>query len=78
MAKFVVTLDKNKCIGAGECENTSSLWKVNNDGKSELGGSKLNPSTGLFELEVSEEEFEKQKMVQDRCPSQCIKAIKIG
>lgn len=70
---FKIIYDKRECIGAGECEKISpERWKVNNEGKSELKGSSIN-AQGVFELELPDEEYKKQKEVSEACPSGCIK-----
>ncbi|RMF05307.1 ferredoxin [Candidatus Woesearchaeota archaeon] len=75
--KCKIIYNRNECIGAGECEALDpDLWKVDNTGKANLSGAK-ELSSGVFELELSEEEFEKQKEIASSCPAGCIKVVKV-
>jgi len=66
--------DKEACVGAGECEALSKLWRLK-DGRAELLGSKQN-SNGLFELELDDDEACRQEAVIGSCPVGCIKLVK--
>jgi len=75
---YKIIYDKESCIGAGECEAISkNFWKVDNTGKAVLNGATLNKETGLYELEISDEEYNTQKNVAGSCPIACIKIEKI-
>ncbi len=75
---YKLIYDKNSCIGAGECEAIAkNFWKVNNEGFAELKGSTLNKKTGMYELEISDDDVETQKIVVGSCPISCIRLEKI-
>lgn len=77
MTKYKIIYDQKSCIGAGECEAISkALWKVNNKGKAELTGAKLNEATGKYELEIDEDQVKEQNLVVGSCPVGCIKIEK--
>ncbi len=68
--------NKKNCIGAGECEAISPhLWKMNSEGKADLLKAK-EISKGIFELEITEQEYKKQQDVVASCPIGCIKLEK--
>ncbi len=74
MAKFVVEFDKKKCIGSGVCEAVCpEFWQVQTDGKAMLKGSRQNPQTELFELEVDEKYADCNRRAAEGCPPGCIK-----
>lgn len=78
--KVKVIYHRPGCIGCGTCTLVcSKFWKMGEDGKSELLGSKENPQTGDYELEreVSEDDFRCLKESADSCPAQVIKVEKI-
>jgi ferredoxin len=77
MSKYKISYNKKDCIGAGECETLSKLWKVKNNGKADLQGASLNPKTGNFELEIAESDAKLQESVARSCPAGCIKIEKI-
>jgi ferredoxin len=71
MAKVI--LEVQKCIGCGSCEAVcSKFWKLGDEGKVSLAGSK--PKGENFELEV--EEFGCNSDAAENCPVQCIKLEK--
>ncbi|MCB9359332.1 ferredoxin [Candidatus Woesearchaeota archaeon] len=74
MAKIVY--DRKNCIGAGECEVLSKIWKLDNKGKADLKGAILNENTGCFELEISDEMLKEQQRVAGSCPAGCIRIMK--
>lgn len=68
MAKII--LEREKCIGCGSCEAVCpKFWKLAEDGKADLLGSKA--QDGNFELEV--EEVGCHQQAAENCPVQCIK-----
>ncbi|RME77937.1 ferredoxin [Candidatus Woesearchaeota archaeon] len=70
---YIIEYKQEDCIGAGECEALSKdFWKLNNKGKAELKGAVRNPSTGKYELLISDEEYERQQQVAGSCPVGCI------
>ena len=79
MPKIKVIYNREGCIGAGACAVVApKYWELQADGKADLAGSKENPETKQFELEVdvSEEEFTALKESAESCPVQVIKIIK--
>ena len=69
MAKII--FERQKCIGCGACQSLcSKFWKMAEDGKAELLGSKQKPGTENFEREL--EEIECNQEAIDNCPVQCI------
>ncbi len=70
--KFMkIILERNKCIGCGACSAVCPVyWKMGNDGKSELMGSK-ETEPGIFEKEIEKIEGCAND-AEDGCPVQCI------
>lgn len=69
MAKII--LERPKCIGCGSCQALCpKYWKMADDGKVDLLGSKQNPGTENFELEIKDIECNQEAV--DSCPAQCI------
>ncbi len=65
----------NECIGCGSCAVLCfKYWKMGEDGKAHLKGSKINPRTQEQGLEIKEIECNQE--VVDSCPTQCINIIK--
>ena len=74
LKKFLVTYDLKGCIGAGACEAVDPKhWKVMENKKAELKGSKQNGE--LFELEINELEVVKMKEAAEGCPKNVIHII---
>lgn len=62
--------EREKCIGCGSCVAVcSKYWKMAEDGKSKLLGSKKN-SKGNYEIEIENPECNQEAV--DSCPVQCI------
>ena len=75
MPKVKVIYNREGCIGAGACcAVCPKYWKMAEDGKADLLGSKENPATGKYELEieVSEEDLNGLKESANACPVQVI------
>jgi ferredoxin len=67
--------ERDKCIGCGACEAVCpKYWKMAEDGKSTLSGSKVNPQTGNYEKEVQKPGCNQEAV--DTCPVQCIRIEK--
>jgi len=65
--------EHEKCIGCGSCVAICpKYWKISDDGKAKLVGSKATGSN--FELEV--DKLECNQEAADVCPVQCIKISK--
>lgn len=68
MAKVI--LERDKCIGCGDCEAVCpKYWKLQDDGKTKLIGSKKEKGE-KYVLEVSEPGCNKE--AEEGCPAQCI------
>ncbi len=71
MPKVKVIYNRKDCIGATACCAVApKFWKMSEDGKADLLGSKENPETGKYELEteVSEDDLTLLKESADACP----------
>ena len=71
MPKVKVIYNRRDCIGAGACCIVApKFWKMSEDEKADLLGSKENPETGKYELEieVSEDDLARLKESADSCP----------
>tara|TARA_Y100000310_G_scaffold329214_1_gene398620 strand:- start:175 stop:396 length:222 start_codon:yes stop_codon:yes gene_type:complete len=69
MAKII--FERDKCIGCGSCAALCPKnWQVQDDGKSKLLGSKLDPGTKNYIKEV--EEVGCNQDAADACPVKCI------
>lgn len=76
MVKVKVIYDRENCIGAGSCAAVCpKYWRMAEDNKADLLGSKKNNKIGKHELELeaSEEEFTCLKDSANACPVQVIK-----
>ncbi len=61
----------SECMGCGSCVILcSKYWKMGEDGKAELKGSRINPKTQEQELEIKEVQCNQEAV--DNCPAQCI------
>jgi len=70
-----IILEREKCIGCGSCEAMCpKYWKMADDGRVDLLGSKAKPKTDIFELES--EKIECNQEAADVCPVQCIRIDK--
>lgn len=78
MSKVKVILNRKNCIGAAACVVVDpKYWKLADDGKVDLLGSKENTENGDYELEldVSQEEIDSLEKSAFSCPAQAIKII---
>lgn len=79
MAKKVkVTYDRERCIGAGSCAVVCpKYWKMMDDGKANLLGSKQNTKTKNYELKalVTGQDLKCLREAADSCPVQVIKVV---
>ncbi|PKQ62454.1 hypothetical protein BZG02_12035 [Labilibaculum filiforme] len=64
---------RDKCIGCAYCvEIAPEFWKMNmEDGRCDLVGSARNRS--WFELEIFQDEVERNRKVAAICPGKCIR-----
>ncbi|MBI2042245.1 MAG: ferredoxin [Candidatus Nealsonbacteria bacterium] len=75
MPKVKVVFDRTNCIGAQSCSIVCpKFWKIAEDGKADLLGSKENPQTGKYELEkeVSNEDAVCLRESAGACPVRVI------
>lgn len=75
MPRVKVIYNRKGCIGASACVLVApKFWKMVEDGKAELLGSKLNPETGKHELEIeiSEADLKSLRDSAESCPVQVI------
>lgn len=78
MGKYKIIYNKNRCTGALSCVGVNAdLWRPTPDGKVDLAGSK-EISSGIFELEIDEKDYPKNKNAPRVCPPGAIKIEKIG
>lgn len=67
--------EREKCIGCGACAALCpKYWEMTEDGKATLLGSKANPETGNYELEVDQADCNQEAV--DGCPEQIIHITK--
>lgn len=70
-----IIFEQEKCIGCGSCAAICpKFWKIDENGKSNLINSKLNPKTNNFELEI--DKINCNQEAADSCPVQCISIVK--
>ena len=76
MADFKIIFDKPVCIGCSMCEHINpDNWKVTEEeGKSELLGSKKEGNLQILEIES----LEKDLNAAQCCPVNCIHVYKMG
>lgn len=68
MAKYLLEHNRPDCIGCAACAAINpKRWEMNNDGKSDIIGAKTRED-GWQELELEEEDFERNKEAADACP----------
>jgi len=68
-----IILERDKCIGCGSCQAVCpKYWKLSDDGKADLIGSKQ--SNKNHELEVEEAGCNQEAV--EACPVQCIQIEK--
>lgn len=66
-----IVFERQKCLDCGSCQAVcSKYWKLAENGKAELLGSKQNPKTKNYELEVKNIGCNQEAV--DSCPVQCI------
>tara|TARA_Y100000310_G_C20689313_1_gene821166 strand:+ start:2528 stop:2764 length:237 start_codon:yes stop_codon:yes gene_type:complete len=77
MTKIKIIHRREECIGCNSCvEHAPEDWDISDiDGKSSLKESK-ETKKGTFIKEISELEFEKNKLAEHDCPSRIIRVVK--
>ena len=73
--RYKVVYERELCIGAVACVmDDPKYWVMDDDGKANLiGGKEVSP--GIFEIELSEEDFPKTLEAAKDCPVLCIHII---
>ena len=73
--KFMIQHDRPNCIGCAACAAVApDFWEMNEDGKSDIIGSKkLDDETE--ELDIDEKHFNENKEAADSCPVNVIHII---
>ncbi len=78
MTKYRLVYNRKDCIGVFTCGALSpKFWELDKDGKANLKGATLNEKTGLFELEIDEENFGEARASAEVCPVEVIAVEKI-
>lgn len=73
--RFKVIYERDLCMGAAVCIMASEkYWELDDEGKAILKGGKR-ISSGVFELEIDEEDFEEMLEAAKGCPVNCIHII---
>ena len=74
--KYIIQHDQEACIGCGACAAlTPEHWVMEDGGKAKLIGSVFNGQTQMFEKNIDESHYERNKMAAEGCPVNCIHII---
>lgn len=73
---YKIKYEEKKCIGVGQCATLSNLWKINNKGKAVLKDA-IEVSPGVFEVEITDEQYKKELAAAKSCPVQAIQIMKV-
>ena len=66
---YKIEYDRNNCIGAGICAALDpENFKMNDDTKADLIDATYNEQTGMWEKEITEEQYEKIMAAAGGCP----------
>ncbi len=74
MKRYKIVYDRNGCTEFGGCAAASKQFDIADDRKADLVGGKKNKA-GLWELEITEEEYAKNKDAAEICPAKVIHII---
>lgn len=73
MSRFIVQLDREKCIGAAACVAAApKLWKLGEDGKTNLIGGEKNTDNTVQTREISEKDLKAHLEAAQACPVNAI------
>ncbi|MBI2628817.1 ferredoxin [Candidatus Pacearchaeota archaeon] len=72
--KYKIIYDREGCTKFGGCAAASKHFDIARDKKADLVGGKKNKE-GLWELEISEEDYAKNKDAAEICPAKVIHII---
>ena len=72
MPKFIITLDREKCIGSGACAvAASSFWRLDGD-KTNIIGGKKNADNSIQTREIDEKDLKANVDAAESCPVNAI------
>ena len=76
-AKYRIRYERDLCIGVAACVMSSpKYWEMDGEGKAILKqGREVSP--GIFEIEISEEDYEESFGAAKECPVNCIHIINL-
>ena len=73
MPKFIVELDRERCIGAAACAAAApKLWRIGDDTKTNLVGGKQNKDNTLQTREIDEKDLKAHMEEAQSCPVNAI------
>ncbi len=79
---YKIDHDRPNCIGCGACAAVApEFWEMSPDGKSSVKGATKKEENGEVvreELDIKDEDFEKNKTAADSCPVNVIHILKDG
>ncbi|HEV8289970.1 MAG TPA: ferredoxin [Candidatus Norongarragalinales archaeon] len=75
---FRIEHDRPNCIGCAACASINpDFWKMSDeDGKSDVVGSTLEPVTGWEKMDIEEKDYTLNKQAADACPVNVIHLVK--
>lgn len=76
-AKYKIIYERDLCIGVAACVMSSpKYWEMDSEGKAMLKqGKEVSP--GIFEIEISEEDYAESFEAAKECPVNCIHIINL-
>ena len=78
MAEYKIVYNRKDCIGAFTCGAISpKFWEMDEDGKANLKGARLNEETGFYELSVDEKDYKEALESAQVCPVNVIMVYKV-
>ena len=76
MSKFIIKLDREKCIGSGACVNEAPLfWKLEGD-KTNIIDGKKNADNSMQMREIDEKDLKANLDAAESCPVNAIHILK--
>ncbi len=79
---YKIEHDRPNCIGCGACAAVApEFWEMDPDGKSDIKGGKRTEEGGEIikeELDIKDEDYEKNKTAAESCPVNVIHILKDG
>jgi ferredoxin len=78
MVKYLITFDREACIGALACNAVApNFWVLAKDGKVDLKDATFNKETKKWELIIADPDFKINDDAAYSCPVSVIKIVKI-